>query len=230
MENRREVAVDLIRGQYRDCQVIDVERALLLIPPVDGRYGMLPLEVPILLPSSPCCDEQTLRREVIMQMSGLTRALPDVGQQALDVLGFNKLAERITWEGTDLGVFLRFGIITKTDGAVKSYCSRRLMLKITPPQYATDVQVIIKVPSGESLKALGKLMRKVTGCKYYRYICSTAQTRGYGYVFGAARITREFVAIRDRIEHYWDLVNNPGPAWQEQRKFINLWMAGVDFR
>lgn len=228
--NRREAVVDMVKSQYHDCQVIDVERALLLIPPADGRYGMLPLEVTISLPDSSYCDEQALRREVTMQMSGSTRALPDVSRQVLNVLGLDRVIPQSAQGDEQSEVFLRFGVMTEATEVAKLYYSKQTILKIVPPRYATDMQIVLRIRSSEKLEALAKLMRRAMGRRHRKCACSDTRVQGYSYIFGVVRIAQEFIAIRDQVEYYWELVNNPCPAWQEQRKFINSWMSGIDFK
>ncbi len=228
--DKRAAVVNIVKGQYRNCQVIDMGRALLLIPPADGRYGMLPLEAMISLSESCYRSERTLQQEVTIQMSGSTRALPDTSQQVLNVLGFDGTAQRTAQEAEPPEVFLRFGVMTEATEVAKLYYSKQTILKIVPPRYATDMQIILKVRSNEESEVLTKLMRKAVGRRHRKCVCSNARVRGYSYIFGVVRIAQEFMAVRDRVEYYWELVNNPSPSWQDQRKFINCWMAGVDFK
>lgn len=121
-----EVAIEMIRGQYPDCEVIDTGLgSLVFIPPADGRYGSLALEVPSYLPMVANLDERALCQESLMRMEGSTRALPDIGKQTLDALNLRQLVRGTIWAQEQLETFMRFGIMDQTDRLSKVSSSYR---------------------------------------------------------------------------------------------------------
>ncbi len=228
--DKRETVLKIVRERYPECQVADTERAVLLVPPVDGRYGTLVLEVPMWAPTS-SYDERALFREITLRMDGLTRALPDIGRQTLDALSFSERVRGTVWEGMHLETFLRFGIMTDANEAANPYrSSQRSALKIVPPLYATDVQVILRTRSNAELETLADLMRQTEGYTHQDWTYSYERVQGYNHVFGTVRIARDLVAIRDEMEKYWQLVNGSWSNGRAQRQYVNRWMSGVDFR
>lgn len=221
--------VQSIEELYPDCRVLDIGRAIILIPPKDGRYGALPLEVPVpLLSKSFSHSEQMMRGEVAARMEGLVRALPDIGQQTPNAL---KLSERVRgtiWERTHLEVFLRFGILLKANRVIKLPRSNRMILKIVPPQYATDMQIILRTRSNGDLSTLVKLLPKAK-IKYPAWSYSYARIMGYNHVFGTLSISGDFTEIKDQMVDYWQLVNGAWCDGREQRQYVNQWLSGMSF-
>lgn len=101
---------------------------------------------------------------------------------------------------------------------------------MVPPQFATDVQVILRTRSNEELELLLSLIEKGVSYDCSTLSCSYMRVRGYNHIFFLVRIARDLVEIRNRMEKYWQLVNGPWSGGQEQRKYINAWSSGVDFR
>lgn len=229
MEVRGQI-MQSIEKLYPDCRVLDIGRAVILIPPKDGRFGTLPLEVPVpLSPKSLSRSEQMICREVTVNMEGLVRALPDIGQQTLSALRFSERVYGTIWEGTHLEAFLRFGILLKADRAIKMPRSSRMVLKIVPPQYATDMQIILRTRSNNDLSTLVKLLPKAK-MKYPAWSYSYARIMGCNHVFGALSISGDFTEIKDQMEDYWRLVNGTWRDGREQRQYVNRWLSGMNFR
>lgn len=231
MNDKHTMTLEVLRKHYTECQVIDTGRSILIIPPANGCYGLLPLELPTWLPVSSYCDEQALSRELATRTDCLTRALPDIGRQTLNALDFGRLTHGTAWEGAQLETFLRFGIISKAeDISPGPYRPRRRALKVVPPQYATEIQIILRTRSNGQLETLAELLQHAKGYKSWGWHCSYERVRGYNHIFGTIEITRDLVEIRDQMVYYWDLVNGPWSNGQAQRQYINRWMSGVDFR
>jgi len=221
---KRATVFDIVKEQYSDCQVIDTGRSTLLIPPGDGRYGELALEVPTpRLPALHYYDERIFRREVLSQMDGLTRALPDIGRQTLNALKFSERTRGTAWAGIHLETFLRFGMITKVHG-------EQVALKIVPPRYATDTQIILRTRSNAQLEGLIELIRQNEEYSFQEWTCSYRRVQGYNHIFGVVGIARDMVEIRDQMEYYWRLVNGVCSDFREQRQYVNNWLSGVDLR
>lgn len=218
----RATMLKVIQEQYPSCRVMDSGRAIVLEPPADGRYGMLALELPIRLPTTSCRDERTLYREIMMRINGLTRALPDIGTRTLDMMNVRQSILGTVWEGAHMEIFLRFGILRPS----------RQVLKIVPPEYADDVQIVLRTRSNEDLKTLTDLLDRSIDhdydCQGWTY--SYGRVRGYNHIFWTMKIVRDLVTIRDQMEDYWRLVNGSWSGGQEQRKYINNWLSGADFR
>lgn len=230
MSSTRELLLKEVRAQYSECQVVDVERAIVLIPPEDGRYGMLALEVPMRSPESSYHDERTLCRETMSQMNGLTRALPDIGRQTLSAINFLQEARGTIWGGAHMETFLRFGIMTEVDERAKPYYSGSHVLKIVPPQYATDVQIILRTRSNDDLTQLVELLQRADSYRLWGWTHSYARVLGCNHVFGTVGISSDLVGIRDQMEGYWQMVNGAWSSGRENRQYINNWLSGVDFR
>ncbi len=218
----RAMVLNEIRAQYPSCRVVDLGRAIELQPPLDGRYGTVTLELPMRPLATSCRDERMLCRELMTRMNSLTRALPDIGMQTLDAINMRQVVHGTVWEGAHMEAFLRFGIL-RSHGQV---------LKIVPPEYANDVQIILRTRSNEDLETLIDLLDQSIG---YEYDCqgwsySYMRDHGCNHVFWTMKIVQDLVAIRDKMEDYWQLVNGSWSCGQEQRKYINSWLAGADFR
>lgn len=229
MEERARLLSE-IQTQYAKCQVIDLERAILLIPPRNGCFGKLPLELPVQVPIAfdPNCNERDFSRVVTTQMSGLTRALPDMRKRTLGALHVQQLLRETAWTTDCMEVFLRFGILT-TAPSVLGRGFGRQMMKILPPQYADDMQVILRIKSKEDPKTLIDLLRQ-SDYDCQGWSSPRVRAHGYMYVFWTMKIEQDLVTIRDQMEDYWRLVTGSWRAEQEQRRYINSWLSGIDFR
>lgn len=225
-----ERVMSVVEKQYPECKVVDVERAVVLVPPADGRYGTLALELPLRMPTTSYRDEQLFCSEVITKMHDMTRALPDIGKQTLGVVDVRQQMRGTVWEQAHLEAFLRFGILLDTEERVKPYYAERQVLKIVPPEYATDMQMILRTRSNEDLETLMGLLQQSGDYECGHWSYSYARVRGFNHIFWTMKVAGQLVAVRDEMEEYWQLVNGPGSGGQLQRKYINAWLAGVDFR